>query len=67
MINFKTEREPLFRIVKKDNISRGKAWGIRIAAVVIAILVGAVVSAILGGGNAFGTFFSGTDGEVAND
>lgn len=59
MINFKTEREPLFRIVKKDNISRGKAWGIRIAAVIIAILVGAVVSAILGGGNAFGTFFSG--------
>lgn len=59
MTNIKTDREPLFRIVKRDDIGRGKAWGIRIGAVVIAILIGAVVSAILGGGNAFGTFFSG--------
>ena len=59
MTNIKTDREPLFRIVKRDNVARGKAWGIRIGAVVIAILIGAVVSAILGGGSAFGTFFSG--------
>lgn len=59
MANIKTDREPFFRIVKKDNVSRWKAWGIRIAAVVIAILISAVVSAILGGGSAFGTFFSG--------
>ncbi len=59
MTNIKTDREPLFRIVKRDNVARGKAWGVRIGAVVIAILIGAVVSAILGGGSAFGTFFSG--------
>ena len=59
MTNVKTDREPLFRIIKRDNIPRGKAWVIRIAAVVIAILVGALVSAILAGGSAFGAFFSG--------
>lgn len=59
MTGQKTEREPLFRIVKRDNVPRWEAWLIRIGAVVAALLVSGLVSAILAGGSAFGTFFSG--------
>lgn len=59
MTERKTEKEPIVRIVKRDNIPKWQAWLIRIAAVVIALLVSAVVSAILAGGSAFGTFFAG--------
>src|SRR5699024_10753913 len=31
--------EPLIRIVKRDTISRPKSWGIRIAAVLLALLI----------------------------
>ena len=35
-------QEPLLRIAKRDGISRGKAYGIRIAAVVLALLVSGI-------------------------
>ena len=59
MLNNKTEREPLFRIVKRDNIPKWQAWIIRAAAVIIALLISAVVSAILTDGASFGHFFKG--------
>lgn len=57
MLNNKTEREPLFRIAKRDNMPKWQAWIIRAAAVVIALLISAVVSAILTDGASFGNFF----------
>lgn len=57
MLNNKTEREPLFRIVKRDNMPKWQAWIIRAAAVIIALLISAVVSAILTDGASFGYFF----------
>lgn len=59
MLNNKTEREPLFRIVKRDNMPKWQAWIIRAAAVIIALLISAVVSAILTDGASFGHFFKG--------
>lgn len=59
MLNNKTERETLFRIVKRDNMPKWQAWIIRAAAVIIALLISAVVSAILTDGASFGHFFKG--------
>lgn len=56
MTGQKTEREPLFRIVKRDNIVQWKAWLIRIAAVVAAVFISAVVSAIITDGASVGHF-----------
>ena len=56
MTGQKTEREPLFRIVKRDNVPRWQAWLIRIAAVVVAIFVSAIVSAIITDGVSAGHF-----------
>lgn len=58
MTNHKTEREPLFRIVKRDNTIAWQAWLIRLGAVVVAIFVGAMVSAIITDGASLGKFLS---------
>ena len=41
-------REPLVRLVKRDDIPRGKAWAIRALAVVLALLTGALIVLALG-------------------
>lgn len=45
--------EPLFHIVKRDNVSRKKAWCIRLIAIVLAILVSAILTTILTDDNPF--------------
>ena len=59
MTGQKIGREPLIRIVKRDSMVRWQAWLIRIAAVVIALLISAIVSAWLTDGASMGYFFSG--------
>lgn len=39
----KTRKEPLIRISKRTNISRGKSWGIRAIALVLALIVSGLV------------------------
>lgn len=41
-------REPLVRLVKRDDIPRGKAWAIRALAVLLALLTGALIVLALG-------------------
>ena len=36
-------KEPLFRISKRGEMARGKAWGIRLLAVVLSLIVCAVI------------------------
>ena len=43
----KHHREPLFHIVKRDDLAWWQAWLIRIAAIVIAILLVGVISMFL--------------------
>lgn len=45
------KQEPLFHIVKRDDITWYYAWAIRIAAIVLALLVCAVLTTILTGDN----------------
>ena len=44
-------KEPLFHISKRDNIPPIKAWGIRIIAIIAALIVCAIVTTILTGDN----------------
>lgn len=57
MTSQKSGVEPLFRIVKRDNLPKWKAWIIRVIAIAAALLLGAIISAGLTGGSGFGTFF----------
>lgn len=56
MTERKTEKEPIVRIVKRDNLPKWQAWLIRIAAVIVAIFISAVVSAIITDGASVGHF-----------
>ena len=56
----KTHREPLFHIVKRDDMPAGKAWLIRGATIVISFIFIGLVSMTLTGegfGEAFETMF----------
>ncbi len=44
-------REPLFHIVKRDDITRSKAWGIRVIAIVAALILCAIITFMLTGDN----------------
>ena len=58
-------REPLFHIVKRDNLPSSKAWGIRAIAIVVALVVCAVVTTCLTGDNpvqVYATIFEGAFG-----
>lgn len=57
MIKAKSDRVPLFHISKRDNVPKWQAWLIRGGAVVAALLVSAVISAILTDGASMGLFF----------
>ena len=41
-------KEPLIRIAKRSNMSRGKRWIIRLLAIVLALVVGCLFVAVLG-------------------
>lgn len=61
----KNVSEPLFHIVKRDNVPWQKAWGIRAIAIVAALVVCALVTTTLTGDNpikVYGTIFGGAFG-----
>lgn len=63
----KHHREPLIHIAKRDDLSGGKAWAIRGATIVIALLFIGVISVLLTGENFFEIYnkmFLGTFGRV---
>ncbi|MCF0123830.1 MAG: ABC transporter permease [Ruminiclostridium sp.] len=43
-----SQREPLVRLAKRDDLSRGKKWAIRLGAIVLALLVGSLFILVLG-------------------
>ena len=57
-----TVREPLFHIVKRDTIPWYKAWAVRAAAVLIALVVCAVLITLLSGKNPFEVYKAMFDG-----
>ena len=50
--------EPLFHIVKRDNLDRKKAWMIRAAAIVFAIIVSSILTTILTDDNQLKVLFT---------
>lgn len=58
-------KAPLFRISKRENISNGKIWLIRISAFILAILIGGMLFALLGKNPlaCYGTIISGSLGK----
>lgn len=42
------QREPLLRLAKRDDLSGGKKWAIRLVAIVLALVVGSLFIAVLG-------------------
>ena len=52
----KQHREPLFHIAKRDDLVWWKAWLIRLAAILLAMLLVGVISVILTKGNFFETY-----------
>ncbi len=60
-------REPLFHIVKRDNTSKGRAYLVRLFAIIAALLVCAVVTTLLTGANplkVYATIYNGAFGTV---
>ena len=49
----KKHREPLIHIVKRDDLLGWQAWGIRVAAIAIGVLLIGVVSSLLTGESFF--------------
>ncbi len=62
----KKVREPLFHIVKRDAIPWWKAWLIRIAAVLIALVVVAVITLVMTGQDPIEMYKAMFDGAVGN-
>lgn len=63
----KKTREPLMHIVKRDDISAGKAWMIRIAAILLGMLLTGFISSMLTGESlpgVFETMFRGAFGRI---
>ena len=63
----KKTREPLLHIVKRDDITPGKAWLIRIAAILVGMLLTGIVSCVLTGESLFSVFetmFRGAFGRI---
>lgn len=59
--------EPLFHVIKRDDMTRGKAWGIRAISIVAALLLCALVTTVLTGDNpisVYATMFSGAFGSA---
>lgn len=57
------KHEPLFHIAKREQLPWHKAWGIRLLAIVAALIVCAVLTTILTGDNpiqVYGSIFNGS-------
>ncbi|MBQ8600732.1 MAG: ABC transporter permease [Clostridia bacterium] len=65
--NTKKHHEPLIHIVKRDDMVWWQAWGIRLAAIVLGVLLIGIVSAVLTGESFFevyGIMFRGVFGRI---
>jgi len=63
----KAVREPLFHVVKRDDMSAGKAWLIRVATIVIAFILVGLLSVLVTGqefGKTYEIMFSGVFGRL---
>ena len=43
-----SQREPLVRLAKREDLSRGKKWAIRLGAILLALAVGSLFILVLG-------------------
>ncbi|MBO5993881.1 MAG: ABC transporter permease [Firmicutes bacterium] len=61
-----TEKEPLIRLTKREDMARSKVWLIRLGALIFAIILGGLVFIIAGANplTAYGTILSGSLGKV---
>ena len=61
----KEQKTPLIRLAKRDGMSAGQVWGIRIGSFVVAILIGALIFLVMGSNPlaAYGTIVSGSLGK----
>ena len=61
----KEQKTPLIRLAKRDGMSAGQVWGIRIGSFVVAILIGAIIFLVMGSNPlaAYGTIVSGSLGK----
>ena len=69
MAKEKAVREPLFHVIKRDDLSSGKAWLIRIVTIVISFLLVGLLSSFVTGkdfGSIYGTMFQGVFGRLFN-
>ncbi len=63
----KTHREPLFHVVKRDDLPQGKAWLIRVATIIIAFLIVGFLSMAVSGkdfGETYRIMFTGVFGRI---
>lgn len=67
MNNSKTPHEPLFHVTKRDDISKKEAWFIRIAAIVLALILCGIITAMLTGENPFSVYSSIFDGAFGSE
>ncbi|MEA4955167.1 MAG: ABC transporter permease [Pseudoflavonifractor sp.] len=58
------KRTPLLRLAKRDTISSGARWAIRIAAILLALLVGGIVMSLAGNNNPFSAYATILDGAL---
>ena len=61
----KEQKTPLIRLAKRDGMSAGQVWGIRIGSFVVASLIGALIFRVMGSNPlaAYGTIVSGSLGK----
>lgn len=65
--NSKKSREPLVHIAKRDDLPTGKAWLIRLAAIVLGVLLTGVMTSVLTGASFFAVYekmFTGVFGRI---
>lgn len=61
------KKEPLFHVVKRDDITAVQAWGIRAIAIIVALVVCAIITVALTGDNpvsVYATMFTGAFGSA---
>lgn len=62
-----TNKEPFVRMTKRDSISRGKAWSIRLIAVLLSLLVSAVVIVAITKQNPIEVYLGIIDGAIGTN
>lgn len=59
-------REPLFHVAKRDNLSVGKSWLVRIISILLALIVSAVVTMALTGENPISVYLTMFEGSFGS-